>query len=582
MSGRDPSPVLGALEIDHGYASFTGTREHNEDFCGLILPGGPELDSKGVLAALADGVSGNGGGVSGSGSGGRQASEYTVRGLLADYYATPDTWAIPFALDKVLNAINRWLIAQSTAQGNRISLVTTLAALVLRGRRYVVAHVGDSRVYRLRAGELQQLTQDHVWDHPDLRHVLSRAIGLDPRLVVDYADGELVSGDAFVLVSDGIWSHLTTRTVCDVLATEPDAERAAHALCRKALQAGSADNVSALVVRVLDLPKGNLGDSITGSRELALPPALRTGELIDRFEVLERLHQSRLTRLYKVRDTTTGRALVLKTLASGSGEDSAALLTEEWMARRVHSPYFPEVLPLGIEERSALYYVMSHHEGDTLQALVDSGQHFWVSQAVGLAEQLLKGVAALHRLNILHRDIKPANLLLGADGALHILDLGVALNTGGVHEDAGGAPGTASYMAPELIAGMPASPQSDLYAVGVTLYHLLTRKYPYGEIEPFQHPRFGDPVAPTRHRTDIPGWLEAVLLKAVARDPERRFETAEEFLLALERGAQRPLQTPRRTPLAEREPARMWMAIALTSVLINLVLFYLLIAGAAR
>ena len=103
---------------------------------------------------------------------------------------------------------------------------------------------------------------------------------------------------------------------------------------------------------------------------------------------------------------------------------------------------------------------------------------------------------------------------------------------------------------------------SDLYACGVTLYHLLTRKYPYGEVEPFQHPKFGDPVPPTRYRPDIPGWLEAVLLKACARDVKDRFETAEEFLLALERGATRPLAARRRMPLAQRDPQLLLKLIA--------------------
>lgn len=569
------SPPLRALRIAHGHATRRGPREHNEDFCGLIVPPAPDVISKGVLVAIADGVSGGGGG-------GREASEYCVRSLLADYYATPDTWAIPFALDKVLSAANRWLVAQSTAQRNRLSMVTTLSALVLRGSRYVIGHVGDSRIYRLRNGTLAQLTQDHVWDHPDLRHVLSRAIGLDTRLVVDYADGELAAGDVFVLATDGVWAYIAPRALCGMLAENVHPDAAAQALCDAAVKAGGADDATAVVVRVLDVSQGTLGDSIAGSRSLPLPPVLKPGEAIDRFEVLEPLHASRITRLYKVRDTSTGRVLVLKTLAPGHEDEATELLTEEWMARRVHSPCFPEVLPLAMEERSALYYVMSLHEGHTLQSSLDSGVHYQVAQTVTLGLQILKGVAALHRLNILHRDVKPANLLLGVDGALRILDLGVALNAGGAHDDSGGAPGTASYMAPELFGGASASPQSDLYAVGVTLYHLLTRKYPYGEIEPFQHPRFGDPAAPTRYRSDVPPWLEAVLLKAVARNPELRFETAEEFVLALERGAQRPLTPPRRTPLAERDPARLWITVALVSVLANLVLLYLLLAQAAR
>jgi protein phosphatase len=133
-------------------------------------------------------------------------------------------------------------------------------------------------------------------------------------------------------------------------------------------------------------------------------------------------------------------------------------------------------------------------------------------------------------------------------------------------------------MAPELYAGEPASVQSDLYAAGVTLYELLTRKYPYGEIEPFQKPRFGDPVTPTRYRPDIPQWLEAVLLKAVARERRDRFETAEEFLLALELGAHRPLATPRRTPLLRRDPVLALRLLAVSSLVLNVLLLYLLLA----
>ncbi len=124
-----------------------------------------------------------------------------------------------------------------------------------------------------------------------------------------------------------------------------------------------------------------------------------------------------------------------------------------------------------------------------------------------------------------------------------------------------------------------ASIGTDLYAAGVTLYHLLTRKYPYGEIEPFQHPRFGEPAPPTRYRPDIPPWLENVLLKACARMPDNRFETAEEFLIALERGEAARLSRPRPTPVMERDPLRVWQALAIVSIVFNLLFIYLLLAG---
>jgi protein phosphatase len=182
----------------------------------------------------------------------------------------------------------------------------------------------------------------------------------------------------------------------------------------------------------------------------------------------------------------------------------------------------------------------------------------------------------MQRLSILHRDIKPANLLEESGGGLRILDLGVALAAGVPYPELQGNPGTPSYMAPELFAGGHASVRSDLYAAGVTLYHLLTRKYPYGEIEPFQHPTFGDPILPTRYRPDIPSWLETWLMRACARDPRQRFETAEEMLLALERGDTQPLSSMMRTPLL-LNPLLRWRSIAAVAMVVNLLLLYLLL-----
>jgi protein phosphatase len=559
------------LEIFTGHASLAGPRERNEDFCGTVTPAGRELETKGALLAVADGVSGN--------SGGREAAEYTVRGLLSDYFATPDTWTVPQALDKVLYANNQWLLGQASAHRELAGMATTLSALVLRGGRYYVAHVGDSRIYLLRRDCLERLTNDHVWDRPDMRHVLTRAVGLSPHLVMDYSEDTLECGDVFVMVSDGVWEPLGDKTMHELLLLHREPERAAQALVGKALARGGQDNASAIVVRVSAVAHGDLRDSVVEGASLAPPLKARPGDAIDRFEVLELLHESRATLLYKVRNRADGSLAVLKTLQPATAADSAqcaALLTEEWLSRRVVSHYFPQVVPLAAGERSCLYYVMSYHEGATLQQRLDRGAHFSIADTVKLGIRLLKGLGALHRMNIVHRDIKPANLHLGADDKLRILDLGVALNRGALHEAGDGAPGTPSYMAPEVLAGETADTQADLYAAGVTLYHLLTRRYPYGEVEPFQHPKFGDPVMPTRYRPDIPQWLEAALLKAAARDKKLRFETAEEFLLALERGERGPVAFPPRTPLAARDPLLLWRSIAAIALILNLILLYLL------
>jgi protein phosphatase len=223
--------------------------------------------------------------------------------------------------------------------------------------------------------------------------------------------------------------------------------------------------------------------------------------------------------------------------------------------------------------------VQSWHEGVSLQQRLDAGHHFTSAEVAGLGIRLMKALGALHRLDVLHRDVKPGNLHLDAAGKLRLLDLGVAWCPSCPASEAGAVPGTPSFLAPELFAQGEVGPGTDLYAAGVTLYHLLTRKYPYGEVEPFQHPRFGEPVPPSRYRPDMPAWLENVILKACARLPEQRFETAEEFLLALQRGEAARLSRRRPVPALERDPLRFWQAVAFISIMFNLLLVYLLVAG---
>ncbi len=561
--------AAGQLSVALAHSTLAGRRGRNEDFVGATAPEGAELAVKGMLLVVADGVGGH--------ANGREAAEFSVRNLLADYYSTPDTWGVAKSLDAVLQAANRWLLSHARKAPEKAGMATTLTAMVLRGSRYYVGHVGDTRAYLWREGRLTQLTEDHTWDHPEFSNVLRRAIGLDDHLVVDRTDGELQPGDRFVLVSDGVWATLTDGGIGELLARHPGAERAADALAFEAERRGSTDNCTALVADVVGVPANNLRDTLASARKLPLPPRLKPGQEIDGLRVLELLHESRVTLLYKVvrREADAGETLVLKTLRPEAGDEEAiaALVHEEWLARRAVAPCFPQVI--GHEARAHLYYLMAWQEGETLKARLVRGHRFAPHEVAQIGIRLLKGVALLHRLAVVHRDIKPDNLQLGSQGQISILDLGVAASDSDEFREINN-PGTPSYMAPELFSGQAANEASDLYACGVTLYELLTRKYPYGEIEPFQSPRFGQPMPPTRHRPDTPEWLESLLLKACAREAKERFETAEEFLLALERGAHRPLASPRRTPLAARNPTLALKLLAALSLLANLVLLMLL------
>jgi serine/threonine protein phosphatase PrpC len=145
---------------------------------------------------------------------------------------------VPRAIETVTTALNRWVIAEGTRNSELAGMATTLSVLVLRGRRFYTAHIGDSRIYRLHEGTLQQMTVDHTWEHPELNNVLSRAIGLDPRVLLDFSDGELMLNDRFLLVSDGVWGVLPDVLMTEILLDHPDPQAAAAALTSLALAHG--------------------------------------------------------------------------------------------------------------------------------------------------------------------------------------------------------------------------------------------------------------------------------------------------------------------------------------------------------
>jgi serine/threonine protein phosphatase PrpC len=553
-----------ALQLSIGETSATGPRSENQDALRVVTPAPALAASKGYLLGLADGVS--------QCADGALAARATLQALALDYYSTPETWPVQQSLDRVLVAHNRWLQANGGGQ----PLLTTLTALVLRGHRYTLAHVGDSRAYLWRDGQLLRLTEDHVWEQPGMQHVLKRAMGLDQHLVADYRDGELQIGDRFLLVSDGVWSCLSDKRIGELLQQDQDTSATCQALVDEAHRAGSQDNASALLVHVEQLPQAALADTLAQLEHWPLPPRLREGQEFEDWQVERLLGESRQSMIYRVRDANA-QPWLLKTLpASRVDEEQAgpALLQEEWFLRRVAGRHFPELHPL--PQRQHLYYVQREYAGQTLAARLQQNCPLNLADWQELAPRLIKAIGLLHRRNILHRDIKPENVLLGNDGELRILDFGLAYCPGLSRDEPHSLPGTPSYIAPEAFTGCPPSAQQDLYAAGVTLYQLLTGHYPYGEIEAFQHPRFGQPIPASRYRPDLPVWLDEIVNRSVAANPAHRFETAEEWLLALESGERQSLSSHPR-PLLEREPLRVWRTVALVSLLLNLLLAVLLL-----
>jgi serine/threonine protein phosphatase PrpC len=548
-----------SLQLSFAEASAIGPREENQDALRLVTPAPALAASKGYLFAIADGVS--------QCADGGLAARSTLQALALDYYATPETWGVAQALDRLLLAQNRWLQANGGGQ----PLLTTLSALVLRGRRFTLAHVGDCRVYRWHADRLQRISEDHVWDQPGMQHVLKRALGLDQHLVLDFLDGELRPDESFVLLSDGVWAVLGDTAIAAILRDQPDLHSAAQTLINAAHLAGSQDNASALLVRVDALGEASIGDALMHLQQWPLPPALKPGQAFEGWQVEGIVTQSQQSLLYRVRDSQQ-QPWLLKTLPGRLHDDhqaGQALLSEEWFLKRVAGRHFPEVH--AASQRQHLYYVMREYSGATLAQQHEQSGPLPLPHWQDIAERLLRAVGLLHRRQILHRDIKPENLLLGDDGELRLLDFGLAYCPGLSQDLPWALPGTPSYIAPEAFRGEMPTPRQDLYAVGVTLYFLLTGHYPYGEIEAFQRPRFGLPVNASRYRPDLPDWIAHSLERAVAAAPDQRFETAEEWLLLIEQGERRSLSV-RPKPLLEREPLKVWRTLALVSLLLNLVL----------
>lgn len=546
------------LEIQAGIATETGSRERNEDFAAVYLAPGAEFALRGALAMVADGMGGN--------AGGREAAETAVRGFLDGYLGHPATLSVERSAARSLAAVNNWIHAQGARDPRLKGMATTFTALILRGREAHVVHVGDTRVYRLRAGALTRLTEDHTLKRPELDHVLYRAVGIEPSLRADYAVDGLKPHDRFLICSDGVYGALAPKTLHALLGQDAAPEEEARRIVEAALAAGSRDNATALVVDVLDVPEAGQEDLRIAIEALPILPAPKAGEVVDDFELLDVISDGRYSRLFRARDRREERELVLKFPQPRVAQEISyrrAFLREAWVAAQVHSPWVAQSVEMPAGRQSRLYSAMPFYRGRTLEDRLRAGP-LPLAEGVNIGVRIAKAVYALNRRQVIHRDIKPENVLLVDDGGLKLLDLGVARLPGFAEFPAEDIPGTPSYMAPELFAGASGDERSEVYALGVTLYRLFSGHYPYGEVEPFSTPRFRRRAPLAQYRADLPAWLDAVLARACAVDPAERYADALEFAYDLEQGL---LARPAGAaliplPLYQRNPVLFWQVVA--------------------
>lgn len=578
-----------SFDVDIGQATHPGKRSRNEDFAAFARPA-PYDEKRGIVAAIADGVS--------TGGGGLEAAQSTVHSVVGDFHSTPETWDLSVVLDRLIGAQNAWLAdhnrrrqgAYHREPSDAVLAMTTLTTLVLRGQAWTLAHVGDTRAWLIRGGSCVQLTQDHAFEEEFQRSRLQRAIGLDDRVRIDFSQGDLRIGDVFVLTTDGVHGVLSRERLVELVA-EADAPAASEALVNAAVRAGSQDNATAMVLRVRELSKGAFADWLLPGRDLPVPPRLKAGDRLDGHVIVSELADTGVHRLYRARANKDGALVVLKTLGAAHASDPqerATLVHEAWLGSLIGDRVPPRgeagfVCAHTVPDASAFYTVFDWHPGQTLEQMLAAGRRFEVSEVAAAALCCARALARLHRHGVIHRDVKPGNLHLGEDGQWRILDLGVAVCGADAEIFKALRAGTPSYMNPEqwgTDAKQPAAADeaSDVYALGVTIYEWLTTKLPYGAVEPFQTARFRrDPKPPSRLRPDVPIWLDRIVLKAVALEPSRRFERAEELVLALTRAAARPLDAASATPLIARDPTALWKIGLAVSLLLNVLLLYWLL-----
>jgi len=564
------------LRVDAAQYSSAGIKPSNQDACGIRIPRGIELENKGIAAVIADGMSGS--------DAGKEAAEACVTGFLSDYFTTPDSWSTETAGGKVLSALNRWLYARGQQQyDSGKGMVTTLSALVIKSATAHLFHAGDTRIWRMRRGRLECLTRDHRVHVDADKNYLSRAMGIELHMEIDYRALPVETGDLYLLTTDGVHDFVPESQLAGFLYdSAAGLEEIAGRIAAHALECGSHDNVSCQILRVDALPQLNEHEFYRRFSQLPFPPPLEPGMVLDGYEIIRELHASKRTQVYLARDRDSHRQVILKTPSVNYSDDPDyidAFLHEEWAGRRISNQHVLKVLKPHLQHQ-CLYYVTEYIEGQTLRQWMHDNPQPALEEVRGIVQQIAAGLRAFHRQEMIHQDLKPENIMIDTHGTVKIIDFG-STKIAGIAEIATPLSrdrllGTRNYTAPEYLQGYPGSNLSDLYSLGVITYEMLTGRLPYGAREltarRLRHARY---VPAASLNPDIPAWMDKAIEKAVSIPRSRRYPALSEFLHDLSH-PNRALLPGNAEPLLERNPLLAWKVLALALFLLNLWFLYLL------
>ena len=542
------------MEVTFAQLSFMGpVRGNNEDFILTWAPADQaQRTSHGAVAIIADGVGGQGDGEVAS----RMAAELSLEQF---QQAAPDL-SLNATLWRMFNAANLAVYdAGMAARSPEGRMATTLVAVVFRHDQIGIGHVGDSRAYRIHQGAITQLTTDHTFvafhaklglfaghyleKSSPLRGGLTRSIGKDPIVPVDFVYSQVDPGDLIILCTDGVHTFVEDAELLQLATADPPAE-AVHNILGLCAARGTEDNSSVIVCRVDAVQRVHYYRGLAiiekptdGKRPMS--QEIQPKEVVDdRFEIVETIAQSGMATIFKALDRTTGKLVALKVPLMQFESDPAFFSRferEEQIGLALDHPAILKILP--VANKSRPYIAMELLQGVTLDRMLqEKHPHpLETTQAVEIAANVADALAHMHERDIVHRDLKPANIMVAADGSLRIIDFGIAKSAGMRRVTFTGfspAMGTPDYMAPEQVLGKRGDARTDIYSLGAMLYEMLTGHTPFDGENPYmvmQARITGDPRAPRSLNPALTPQLEEIILHAMARDPKDRYQTAREF-----------------------------------------------------
>ena len=565
------------LKIQSGQASSAGVKPINQDFHGLVQAQGYLLESKGIAAAIADGIS--------SSDVSQIASETAVKNFLADYYSTPDTWSVKKSAIKVLQASNAWLFSQSQNSPNRFNkdkgYICTFSGLIIKSNTAHIFHSGDSRIYRLANDELEQITQDHRHIISQDSSYLTRALGINGQLDLDYQTVSVAQEDVFILATDGIYEWIDEKTLINHIHNNPlELEHAAHLILEHALNAGSQDNLTIQILKVDSLPDQKLNEVQQQVHTLPLPDVLEARQEFDGYRILRSIYISSRSHVYLAQDMDTQQQVILKTPSTelkGDPNYLESFLMEDWIAKRINNPHVLKAID-SPRKRNFLYNVTEFIEGQSLSQWMIDHPKPSLETVRKIMLQICKGLQAFHRQEMLHQDLRPNNIMIDEAGTVKVIDFG-ATQVAGLTDMASDAShqaivGTAQFTAPEYYLGIKADARSDIFSLGVIAYRLLSGSLPYGtgvsQVQTQADLRKLSYQSLCINQPEIPPWIDDAIKKAVNVDPRKRYYEVSEFAFDLQQ-PNRAFINKTRPPLIERDPVMVWQGISFILLVIMII-----------